>query len=173
MGQEGTVLFYGYGNPGRQDDGLGNRFIELLESWAAENKVDWIETESNYQLNIEDAMNIKDKELVVFVDASTEELDGFTVSRVEPDEGRAEFTLHAASPSFVVALCLKVFDKVPPSYLLHIRGYEWAFMEGLSDKAGDNLDKAFKSFTRVLEARQSLKDYLDSLAGSGNRNKEN
>ncbi len=167
MGQKGTVLFYGYGNPGRQDDGLGNRFIEMLESWAAANKVDWIETESNYQLNIEDAMNIKDKDLVVFVDASTEELNGFTVSRVEPDEGKAEFTLHAASPAFVVALCLKVFEKAPPSYLIHIRGYEWEFKEGLSPEAEKNLKKTFLSVVQVMDKDKSLKTYLDSVAESG------
>ena len=28
------ILIYGYGNPGRQDDGLGIRLSEELENWA-------------------------------------------------------------------------------------------------------------------------------------------
>lgn len=28
------ILIYGYGNPGRQDDGLGNEFIKRMEKWV-------------------------------------------------------------------------------------------------------------------------------------------
>ncbi len=33
------ILVYGYGNPGRQDDGLGVELVRRLEEWAVENEV--------------------------------------------------------------------------------------------------------------------------------------
>jgi len=68
------ILVYGYGNPGRQDDGLGNELVRRLEEWViAEGIVD-IAFDSNYQLNIEDADAIAQNELVIFVDASEEDI---------------------------------------------------------------------------------------------------
>ena len=51
MNQSIKVLVYGYGNPGRQDDALGNEMIEKIKEWATKNHFTNIETESNYQLN--------------------------------------------------------------------------------------------------------------------------
>jgi hydrogenase maturation protease len=136
------ILIYAFGNPGRQDDGLGNRLVEELETWLKVKGYDQVTTESNYQLNIEDADNIKDRDIVVFVDASVEEIDDFHLSIVEPSEGRSEFTMHAASPAYILALCIKLYRKYPETYLLQIRGYEWEFLEKLSSKAEQNLSLA-------------------------------
>ncbi|KPK81373.1 MAG: hypothetical protein AMS27_15510 [Bacteroides sp. SM23_62_1] len=136
------ILIYAYGNPGRQDDGLGNRFVEEMEKWIRENNILNVELDSNYQLNIEDAVKISDKDLVFFVDASTEQIEDIRYAPVEPSEGRSEFTTHAASPAFILALCIKLYHKHPETYLLQIRGYEWEFKVGLSEKAEKNLSKA-------------------------------
>ena len=61
------ILFYGYGNPGRQDDGLGIMFIEQIEQWIKDENLENIETDSNYQLNIEDAEIISHKDFVIFL----------------------------------------------------------------------------------------------------------
>jgi Ni,Fe-hydrogenase maturation factor len=49
------VLIYGYGNPGRRDDGLGIKMSELIAHWSEAHHLEQIEVDSNYQLNIEDA----------------------------------------------------------------------------------------------------------------------
>jgi hydrogenase maturation protease len=136
------ILIYAFGNPGRQDDGLGNRLVEELEPWIDEEGFDLVELESNYQLNIEDADNMKDKDIVVFVDASIEDIDDFHLGPVEPSEGRSEFTMHAASPAYILALCIRLYQKHPETYLLQIRGYEWEFLEKLSSRAEQNLSRA-------------------------------
>jgi hydrogenase maturation protease len=140
--QKKSILIYAYGNPGRQDDGLGNRLVDDLEPWITENGYDHVELDSNFQLNIEDADNIREKDIVVFVDASIEDIDGFHFGIVEPSEGRSEFTMHAASPAYILALCIKLYNKHPETYLLQIRGYEWEFMEGISGRAARNLESA-------------------------------
>ena len=144
------ILIYAYGNPGRQDDGLGNRLIEKLEKWIDENNICNVKLDSNYQLNIEDAVKISEKDMVIFVDASTEQIEDIHFSPVEPSEGRTEFTTHAASPAFILALCNKLYNKHPETYLLQIRGYEWEFKEELSEKAEKNLEKALVFVKRVL-----------------------
>ena len=135
------ILLYGYGNPGRQDDGLGNAFIDRIEAWVKENAIEGIELDSNYQLNIEDADAIADKDLAIFIDASVEEIDDFCISKVT-ESSKITYTTHAASPGYIVDLCKKIYQKNPITYLIHIKGYEWEFHEGLSEKAVENLVKA-------------------------------
>ena len=149
------ILIYAYGNPGRQDDGLGNRLIEELDKWIESQGTKGIELESNYQLNIEDALRIAENDVVIFIDASNEDIEDINFSIVEPSEGRSEFTTHSASPSFVLALCIKLYDKHPEAYLLQIRGYSWEFTEGLSEKAEKNLNKALE-FIRLWIDLQGL-----------------
>ena len=143
------LLVYGYGNPGRQDDGLGIELVRKLEEWAAESGLDNVEFENNYQLNIEDAEAISNKDLVIFADASKEDIEDFCLSRVDGN-GKLSFTTHAASPGYIVKLCQELFQKEPLVFLLHIKGYEWAFQEGLSSKAQINLEKAVSFMKDIL-----------------------
>ncbi|MDD5571034.1 MAG: hydrogenase maturation protease [Bacteroidales bacterium] len=138
------ILFYGYGNPGRQDDGLGIKFIEETEKWISENNFKNIDTDSNYQLNIEDAEKISHYDVVYFVDATMENIDNFELTKVAPDTGKAEFTTHSVSPEYVLGLCKNIFNKTPETYLLHIKGYEWEMKEELSEKAKMNLSEAIE-----------------------------
>lgn len=135
------VLIYGYGNPGRQDDGLGNAFVNRIREWVAIEGLHDFHFDSNYQLNIEDAEAISEMDLVVFADASEEDIESFCLTKVDGTSG-ASFTTHAASPAYIVNLCRDLFNKTPLVLLLHIKGYEWEFMEGLSSKAGVNLNEA-------------------------------
>jgi len=135
------ILIYGYGNPGREDDGLGIELIKRLEEWSKQSGIPGIEFDSNYQLNIEDAETISAKDLVVFVDASTEEIEDFILTEVTGEKD-VSFTTHAASPGYIVKLCADLFGKSPKVLLLHIKGYQWEFKEGVSIRAENNLQKA-------------------------------
>jgi hydrogenase maturation protease len=135
------ILIYGYGNPGRQDDGLGVLLAEELERWSLENGLTHIHTDSNYQLNLEDAAGIANYDLVIFADASKEDIRHFSFEPLTPSE-KVEFTMHAVSPAFVLNLCRQVFNCEPEAYLLHIRGHEWEFMDDLTGFARDNLNRA-------------------------------
>ncbi len=144
------ILIYGYGNPGRQDDGLGIALVDRLEEWVAEKALVGFEFDNNYQLNIEDAEVISNKDLVIFADASEEEIDDYCLSVVD-GKGKLSFTTHSASPGYIVKLCKELFQKEPHVLLLHIKGYEWEFKEGISDRAKENLDKAFVYMKSILE----------------------
>jgi len=144
------ILIYGYGNPGRQDDGLGIRLAERLEEWSTLKGLECVSFENNYQLNIEDAEAISNQDLVIFADASEEEIDDFCFSKVD-GKGKLSFTTHAASPGYIVKLCNELFQKEPRVYLLHIKGYEWEFKEEISPRALVNLDRAIDYLKPILE----------------------
>ena len=156
------ILIYGYGNPGRQDDGLGNSFVDQLEKWIKKENLAGFTFDSNYQLNIEDADAISDKDLVIFVDASTEEIEDFILTPVNADTNVA-FTTHAASPGYIVSLCKDIYNKIPPTYLLHIKGYEWAFKEGLTAKAKENMAMALEHMKKVCKNPQKLIDRFEEF----------
>jgi hydrogenase maturation protease len=136
------ILVYGYGNPGRQDDGLGIFLADLVEKWALEEGLEAIDTDSNYQLNIEDAYNLNHYDMVFYADASIEEIDNYKLEELKP-KLNTNFSMHSVSPAFVLGLCKEIYNEIPDSYLLHIKGYEWEFMEDMTDKAETNLHLAF------------------------------
>jgi hydrogenase maturation protease len=150
-----NILVYGYGNPGRQDDGLGVHLSEDIERWSRENGFGSLHTDSNYQLNLEDAANISKYDVVIFADASGEDMDDFKMEPLKPSAA-VEFTMHAVSPAFILHLCNQIFEHTPQAWLLHIRGYEWEFMKEMTPKALSNLEKT----------ETYLKDFLISLSGS-------
>ncbi|MCF7794113.1 MAG: hydrogenase maturation protease [Candidatus Cloacimonetes bacterium] len=156
MENNSKILFYGYGNPGRQDDALGISFVDEMQKWVKAQKIENIDFDSNYQLNIEDAEVISNYDVVIFADASMEPIDSFDFSEVEPDDAQVEFTMHAVSVSFVVDLCQKMYGKAPKAYLVHIKGYEWEldFDKRLSAKAEENLREALKFMKGKLQDLQ-------------------
>ena len=114
------MLIYGYGNPGRQDDGLGVLLAEELEKWSAENGLDYIHFDTNYQLNIEDAAAIANYGVVIFADASKEDIAHFSFNRLEPS-GESEFTMHAVSQALSCTYAIRSFT-VTPKLTLCISG---------------------------------------------------
>lgn len=137
------ILLHAYGNPGRGDDGLGNKFIEAMEQWIRENDIHGIAADSSYQLNIEDASVMAEYDIVIFIDASKGDIDSYAFEKVAPQSSQS-FSTHSVSPSALLALCGELFNHTPLVFLLQIKGYEWEFGEGLSDKAVKNLQKAIK-----------------------------
>ncbi len=146
---EPRILVYGYGNPGRQDDGAGVLLAESMEQWACDMKLDQVHTDSNYQLNLEDAAGIANYDLVIFADASREDIEDYRLDLLIASE-RIEFTMHAVSPAFILHLCREVFNHQPEAYLIHIRGYEWEFMGGMTERTGKNLAGALQCIQEFI-----------------------
>ncbi len=154
------VLIFGYGNPGRQDDALGVLLVEALEQWAKEKNMGSISFDSNYQLNVEDALTISEYDMVIFADASVEPIEHFEVTKVTASQ-KTEFTMHAMSPDFVLHLCQSLYTKFPATYLVHIKGYEFELKEGLTPNGKENLILAFNYLDEVFSKHPFPKDVLD------------
>jgi len=131
------LLICGYGNPGRGDDGLGIALAEAAEKWG----LPGVTVQACYQLNAEDALALSGAGSVIFADASKKLKEGFTFTPLEPSSG-ISFTTHAMAPGSVASLCMELYGKCPPCYILEMAGDEWGLGEGLSDKGSDSLAKA-------------------------------
>jgi hydrogenase maturation protease len=145
--KEINVLVYGIGNPGRRDDGLGPRLIARLQKEGAVAA----DLEIRYQLNIEEALKIKDYDVVVFVDASKKIDSAWKFSEIGPSETIA-FTTHEMSPESVLALSQELYGRTPKAYALAIKGSDWDLGESLSEEAEKNLSRALEILTDFLRS---------------------
>jgi len=150
------ILIYGFGNPGRGDDGLGVRVAQAIENEAASFEGLELRVESNYQLNIEDALAVSGADIAIFCDAAREGWEPFDFNEIFPSSDIA-FTTHTMAPASVLALCEELYGRRPKAYLLAIRGYEWEITEELSQSAAENLAGTLGF----------LKGFLAGLAKSG------
>jgi hydrogenase maturation protease len=137
--KEKKILVYGYGNPGRRDDGLGPALAERLEA----EHLPGVTTDSNYQLQVEDAAAVSQCDAVIFVDAADAGAAPFSFTGLEPSDETA-FTTHSVSPASVLALCRDLYGTHAAAYLLAIRGYEWDMGEGLTHAAKKNFEEALR-----------------------------
>jgi hydrogenase maturation protease len=139
------VLVYGYGNPGRQDDGLG----PLIAADVERLEYPFVDTDANYQLQIEDADAIARYKLVLFVDASMDGEEPFTVRRLAPSSN-ITFTSHVLGPESILAICRELYGSVPVSWLIGIRGYVFELREGLTEKAEKNFKQALAFIQQLI-----------------------
>ncbi|MBN2289895.1 MAG: hydrogenase maturation protease [Candidatus Glassbacteria bacterium] len=144
------VLVIGIGNPGRTDDGLGPALVEAVESWS----LPGIKTTINYQLNIEDAADVAESDLVIFVDASVKAGAPFDFYQAAA-AAKSRFTTHAMEPESVLALCRQVYHKEPPAFILGVRGESFELAEGISEPGKKHCQQA-ERFLRDLLNSDSL-----------------
>jgi hydrogenase maturation protease len=131
------ILIIGIGNPSRGDDALGPLLIERLEALALPD----VELLTDFQLQVEFALDLQARRKVIFVDASLNAVPPFTFTPVVAAEDTS-YSSHALSPSAVLHAYRKLFGEPPPSYVLAIRGEAFELGEGLSVAAKNNLDAA-------------------------------
>jgi hydrogenase maturation protease len=144
------ILVLGYGNPGRQDDGLGPAVAAGIENLGWPNLTAF----DDYQLNIEDAIDVAAHDVVWFVDATRTGPAPFAVYDVSPASS-IEFTSHLLRPEALLAIARDCYDASPRAYLLAVRGYEFEFIEALTPGATENLRAALAMLTdriRISEA---------------------
>jgi hydrogenase maturation protease len=140
------ILLIGIGNNCRGDDGLGWKFIELVESMG----LDFISHEYRYQLQVEDAALISEYEVVYFVDASYEKMDkGFELRPcIAFDE--EQVSSHAQSPGAILRLANDLYQKFPEAWILAIGGESWEIQTSLSETAERNLVEATSFFAELF-----------------------
>jgi len=140
------LLIYGIGNPGRQDDGLGVRFVEQLEGKAPPH----VTLEANYQLTPEDALQLAEHDVVLFVDATVapEAKAPYAIGPVLP-ASEISFSSHALSMGSLLALCLRLYGRAPRAFALALPGYAFEVNAELSPLAGANLQRAIDDVWRA------------------------
>jgi len=142
------ILLFGYGNPSRGDDALGPELLHRIEA----KQIHGIETLTDFQLQVEHALDLRGRELVLFVDASVNAPPPFQFSRLEPERDQS-YSTHAISPAAVLAVYPQVCpDPPPPCYLLAIRGEAFELGQPLSPAAEAHLAAALDFLAELLQA---------------------
>lgn len=145
---DAPVLVLGYGNPGRQDDGLGCAAADAI----AELRLAGVRTSAKYQLAIDDAADAAECAAVIFVDASRTGAEPFSVRPLVPSTEQTFFASHDVRPEFILGLCRRVYHRSPAARLIGIRGYAFDFGETLTAPARANLEAALAYMRDVLHA---------------------
>ena len=139
------VLILTYGNPSRGDDALGPAMFDLLEKYQRETgKLDEVELFTDFQLQIEHAVDLEQRHSVLFIDASISCSAPFELHHLKAQRDDS-FTTHAMSPAAVLAVYQQInHQEPPPASLLSIRAYEFGLGRAMSEHARANLQKAYQ-----------------------------
>jgi len=145
------ILIFGYGNLSRGDDALGPLLLDYLADKIDSNK---IEIQTDFQLQIEHALDLENRQLVLFVDASVNCKTAFNFSRLQADKDKS-YTTHAMSPTAVLQVYQDIKKQTPPPcFLLSIQGISFELGEELCLQAQDNLQHAIQFTDQLLKTAE-------------------
>ena len=145
------VLIFAYGNPSRGDDALGPAMFELLEKNKDEtSELDNVDLLIDYQLQIEHAIDLEQRDCVLFIDASVSAAAPYEFHRLQAERD-SSYTTHAMSPAAVLDVYQHINQRKPPfSYMLTIRGYEFGLGQSISEPAKVNLQQSYEFIKKLL-----------------------
>lgn len=132
------TLIFAYGNPSRGDDAIAPLLLERLEKL----NLPGVALLSDFQLQVEHALDLQGRERVLFLDASLICPPPFRLSRLVPEWDKS-FTSHAMSPAAVLHAFRELYGEPPPAWLLEVRGECFELGEPPSSAARANMDLAF------------------------------
>jgi len=145
------IVILAIGNPSRGDDAIGPVLCERLADWIKDTPLaEHFELIEDFQLNIEHALDLLGRELVLFIDAGEGTQAPFCFSRVAPAAGMAHCS-HELAPEAV----LEVFQRTmhqqpPPAFVLCVRGEDFELGEPLSAVAQENVGQAWACLQQLF-----------------------
>lgn len=160
------VLVFTYGNPGRGDDVLGSALAGQLQA-NAQISQEQVEFLTDYQLQIEHALDLENRNLVLFADASVACMEPFECHPVIP-AADVSYSTHAMTPMAVLQVYISIIKaSPPPCFLLSIKAERFELGAGLSAGATENLRLA-ADFAAKLLARPLLPEWQKLIRNARN-----
>ncbi len=150
------ILVITYGNPSRGDDALGPAMFDMLEAYKQETgDLADVDLLTDFQLQIEHAVDLENRRCVLFVDASVTCMKPYELHDLQAERDDS-YTTHAMSPASVLSVYQHINRcEAPPSFLLTIRAYKFGLGLPMSEMARANLQEAFEFITRGEWQRQT------------------
>jgi hydrogenase maturation protease len=140
------VLVIAIGNPGRGDDALGPLAAQRLAALG----LPGVDVLTDFQLQVEHALDLLGRSSVVFVDAAASGTESFALTPLAP-AADASCGSHRLSPAAVLDTYQRLTGAPPPpAHLLAIRGHDFALGAPLSAAAAANLDVAVAALASHL-----------------------
>lgn len=141
------ILVFGYGNLSRGDDAVGPLLLEYLELHADLSRVELL---TDFQLQIEHALDLQNREWVMFIDAAVNLTEPFGFRRLTPCKDNS-YTSHAMSPAALMQVYVDItLQSPPPVFLLSIKTESFELGEDLSASCADNLRQACEFARRLV-----------------------
>lgn len=132
------ILVFGWGNPSRGDDALGPLFVERIAALD----LPGVECLTDFQLQVEHALDLNGRQRILFVDASIDAPAPFSAEPIFPARDES-FTTHAMTPQSVLQVYCDLEDaEPPPTWLLAIRAEGFELGHPLGEAASRHLDLA-------------------------------
>lgn len=142
------ILIIAVGNESRGDDALGPLLLRHLAELVDPQEVELLE---DFQLQIEHAADLAERELVLFLDAGMDTPAPYTFYRVEPDD-RAVMFSHSLTPEALLGTYTHVFQQLPPAaYGFCIRGEQFELGAPLSPEALARKELAIGFMSELLQ----------------------
>jgi hydrogenase maturation protease len=136
------VLVFACGNPSRGDDALGPALLERLAQGQAKGAFAGCDLLTDFQLQVEHALDLVGRKHVIFVDAAASGPEPCALTPVAA-ETALTYSTHSMSPGGVLRILSQIHPGLPPdTWLLAIRGYVFDLGQPLSAQAQANLDAA-------------------------------
>ncbi len=164
------VLILACGNPSRGDDALGPLLADRLQNWLDEaGLASGFEVLVDFQWQIEHALDLIGRHLVLFIDAGHDTPGPFIFRQAQAAGDVASHSTHALSPEAVLAVLPRVVhEAAPPAFVLCVRGERFALGEGLSAAASGHAEPAFE-FLQALCRAAELDAWTGQLSCAGER----
>ena len=141
------ILVFGYGNLSRGDDALGPLLLERIEDQC---DLDAVEILTDFQLQVEHALDLENRKLILFVDASVSCKAAFDFFELQALKDKS-YSTHAMSPASVLQVYQTIKKQTPPpAFLLSIQGLSFELGEELSPQAENNLHLAVQFAEQLM-----------------------
>ena len=146
--QPAPILVFGWGNPSRGDDALGPAFVASAAALPRQPGAPEVECLTDFQLQVEHALDLVGRSRVLFVDASVDCAAPFEVQQLR-SATQHQLTTHAMSPQAVMQVFERLNGYPPPvCTLLAIRAYQFELGAAIGDDAQANLTQALAWYAR-------------------------
>jgi hydrogenase maturation protease len=126
----GRTLVIAFGNPLRQDDGIGFHAAELLGHSSGNGDMQVI---FRQQLTPDLAASIAEAERIIFIDADTGPPPGsISVRNLKPETFISSCLFHHITPGEIIAFANKIYGRTPRTHQVTVSGAAFDFKEGLT-----------------------------------------
>lgn len=146
-----SLVIFAVGNPSRGDDALGPLLMAELETQS----LPGVTLVTDFQLQIEHALDLDGHDLALFIDAGTGTPAPFDFYEVSAVAGMS-ITTHALTPSAVLQVHAQLRPVTPPAFVLCIRGDHFELGEGPGEAARTHLQAARAHLAECLALPDAL-----------------
>ncbi len=155
--QPQPILIIAYGNLSRGDDALAPLLLDFIEHLPAP-LLTHVECLSDFQLQIEHALDLQQRDLVLFIDASVANQKSIEFKPLRALHDNS-YTTHAMNPASVMQVYQDVLKTPPPPcFLLTLHGEAFELGAPLSQNAQHSLQTA-QVFVQQLLSEAHLKNW--------------